>query len=136
MRKIPVAVLVLVWIVGFALTWAEQRARVERMRAMIPQGEAYVRARREADAMRQRDSALAFARAPIVRTATGESVHAVAYASAPVELRRGSSWLQLAGIVVVLWVFKIPLAVLAFTIAWLFARYRSAESGTPPPAAT
>jgi hypothetical protein len=136
MRKIPVTVLVLVWIVGIAMTWVEQRARLEHARAMIPRGAAYVRARHEADEMRRRDSALAFARAPIARTSTGESVRAVAYASAPVELSRGSSWLQLVGVVLMLWVFKIPLAVLAFTIAWVFARYRPPGSGTPPPATT
>ena len=77
--------------------------------------------------MRQCDSAMAFARATVTVTPAGDSIRGFAYtALTPASVASPSS---LFGIMIFAWVFKIPLALIAFTIAWLVARFRSSERG-------
>ena len=65
-----------------------------------------------------RYDALAYARAPIGVTATGDTVRALAYASVP-HLPSHASMPFWPGMIIFAWVFVIPLALLAITTAYV-----------------
>lgn len=71
---------------------------------------------------------MAFARAPVTITPAGDSIRAVAYTALEPSKSGSVSWLL--GIIIFAWVLKIPLALIAFTIAWFVARYRPSAPGT------
>lgn len=115
-------------VVGYAL---EMTAIMRRARNDLPYVRASVRAAHEREAQGRLDSAMAYARAPRAVTSSGDTVRAIAYASVPHIATRGSLpfWLQFMAVV---WAFKIPIVLLALTLAYLSDRIRRNGSAPVP----
>lgn len=122
------ALLWLLGVVGFAL---ELTATMRRARSEFPYARASMRATYEREAHVRLDSAMAYARAPLAVSASGDTVRALAYASVPHVATRGGLpfWTQFMGVV---WVFKIPIVLLALTLAYLSNRIRRSGSAPVP----
>ena len=119
--------LALLWLLGAAgfelqLTFAVRRAQRE-----LPHVRASVRTVREREAQGRLDSAFAYAHAPVSVTATGDTNRALAYASVPHWPSNASLplWPRVIGFV---WVFAIPIALLALTFAYVAGLVRRKAS--------
>jgi hypothetical protein len=134
MKKLSGFMLLALWVMGLSFMAIDMRSRMRRIRGDMPKIRANVLARREREDMRRLDSVMAFQRAPVTVTSSGETLRAVAYASSP-RARPGGIpiWLRLSA---ALWVFKIPLLLGILTIGWIVDRIRTHGLETPPPAAT
>ena len=123
--------LALLWLLGVVGFELELTATLRRARHQLPYARASVRAAHEREAQGRLDSAMAYARAPLGVTSSGDTVRAFAYASVPHVATRGSLpfWTQFMGVA---WVFKIPIILLALTLAYLFDRIRRNGTALAP----
>ena len=121
--------LALLWLLGVLAFALELTATMRRARNAFPYARASVRAAHEREAQGRLDSAMAYARVPLAVTTSGATVRAFAYASVPHVATRENLplWTQFMGVV---WVFKIPIVLLALTLAYLSDRIRS--NGSAP----
>ena len=124
--------LALLWLLGAIGFTVELTATMRRARNGFSHARASVRAAHEREAQGRLDSAMAYARAPLAVTASGDTVRALAYASIPhiATSRNVPFWPQFMAVV---WAFKIPIVLLALTLAYLSNRIRRSSS-VPAPA--
>jgi hypothetical protein len=121
--RISGRLLVLLWVVGATGFALQMYGTMRRARAELPKARAYIRAAREREAQRRLDSAIAFARAPRTVTPAGDTVRAIAYTGVGLVIA-GKEPPNALLILALVWVFKIPFALLVLTGAYLIDRGR------------